>query len=285
MANDRLQDELRNLLKQNFIPEPDKTGGDSCVSEAAADAFKPVDIPLQEQPMTEALNIDFDNEEKKVRAKGEAFMEAMYKFYLDYGLMSKPEYLEQKKKLDGANISNIFGQIQTTKLIMKGLLGELTRGNMNPRLVESYCTLNNQLSDMIKAQANYILFLEESWKKSKIEAIEYNTLASEQSALAQGESKDEVKSLPEPEKKKIEGDYFITSDTKTLMDEIQRDKDMYSDDAHNDRSEYLMDDKETESLTNPMNKDVLIDKYNVDKTLLDDENNVSTLESSIGEMF
>ena len=51
MANDRLQDELRNLLKQNFISEPDKPVGDSCVSEAAADAFKPVDIPLQEQPM------------------------------------------------------------------------------------------------------------------------------------------------------------------------------------------------------------------------------------------
>lgn len=285
MANDRLQDELRNLLKQNFIPESGSGNGDVSVSEAAADAFKPVDIPIEEQQPNPAFNINFDEEEKKMRAKGEAFMDAMYKFYLDYGLMSKPEYLEQKKRLDSANISNIFGQIETTKTIMKGLLGELTRGNMNPRLVESYCTLNNQLSDMIKAQANYVLFLEESWKKSKIEAIEYNNLESEQIAISSGEQQADIKSLPESNQKKMEGDYFITSDTKTLMDEIQRDKELYSEDAMNDRSDYLMNDHEAESLTNPMNKDVLIDKYNVDKTLLDNDDNVARLDSSIGEMF
>lgn len=289
MANDKLQDELRNLLKQGMNSNQGTTSHDSgsfAVSDAAADAFKQAEIPDEEVTRNPILDVDLDAEEKKFRAKGEEFIKSMYKFYLDYGLMSKPEYLENKARLDSINISNIFNQISTTKLIMKGLMGELTRGNMNPRLVESYCTLNNQLSDMIKAQANYVLFLEESYKKSRVEAIEYNNLASEHLALEGGDSPAEaVKSLPES-KKKEDGDFFITSDTRTLMDEIQSDKDIYYEDAVKDRSDYLIDDKEAHNLTNPMDKEQLIDRYGVDQNLIkEDEKDTTSFESSVGGMI
>ena len=286
MSNDKVQDELRKLLQQNFaVASETKNNSDFCVSEATAKAFEAAES--QEDTCSAPwCNVDFEKEESRFKAKGELFIKSMYSFYLDYGLITKPEYLENKAKLDSLNIANIFDQIATTKTIMRGLLGELTRGNMNTRLVESYCTLNSQMSDMIKAQANYVLFLEESYKKSRIEAIEYNNLAAEQISISQGSTESgKIKSLSDGNKKQIDGDYYITSDTKSLMDEIQSDKEMYYDDAKNNRSEYLIDDTSAAKLTNPSGKDVLIEKYNVDKTLIDDNVSDSSFGNSVEFMI
>ena len=279
----KLKKELADLLHQSFPTHAmpvDSDGHDASVVDATPETF---DV-MAESPAN-TTPVDSSIQEKQFRAKAESFIDSMFKFYIKSGLIGKSEYLEAKSNLNSANMTNIFLQIDNTKLIMNRLLSELNSGNLNPRLVESYCTLNSQLSDMIKAQANYVLFLEDTYKKSRVEVIENNNMDAEEFALTEGEnSQSEMKSLPEA-KKKMDGEFYITSDAKSLMDEIQSDKDAYYEDAKNGRSDYLISDEDSKDLINPTNKEELIDKYNVNRALLDEELSTEGFESSIDSII
>jgi DNA-binding ferritin-like protein len=150
--------------------------------------------------------IDFDELDRQFKDKAKNVITSMYDFYHDFGVINESEYVQTKKELDAMNVSNIFFQLKAVKTAIKMIMDEITSGNTHPRMFESLSTLNSQFSDTIKAQANYILFLEESAKKTAMEAAESN-------------GNDAVKQIEESVSRN--SDFYITSNPKNLIKEIQ----------------------------------------------------------------
>jgi hypothetical protein len=83
---------------------------------------------------------------------------------------------------------------------------EINQGNTHPRLFEVFGQLQDKLTAVVKTQANYVLFLEDTYRKMKqeVELIE-NGGDSQQSKSITSRKSDE---------------YYISAGTKNLMKDI-----------------------------------------------------------------
>ena len=184
---------------------------------------------------------DFDELDRQFKEKAKNVIATMYDFYRDFDVLDENEYMKAKKDIDAMNVSNIFFQLKAVKIAIKVIMDEITSGNTHPRMFEAMASLNAQFSDTIKAQANYILFLEESVKKSTTEAAEKN---GDQAV------------------KKIENgisrnsDYYVTSSPKNLIKEIQENNPI--------EATEMPDAKEIGSYNiNPHNKGTLMEEQKI----------------------
>lgn len=124
-------------------------------------------INAQLQEIVQAPPIDFEEMNAKFEARAKEITDSVFKFYLTLGLLDEHDYLVQKKKLDSDNISNIFFLVKTTKFAIEKIMQEINAGSTHARLFEVLGQLQDKLANAIKTQANYVLFLEDSYKKIK----------------------------------------------------------------------------------------------------------------------
>jgi Tfp pilus tip-associated adhesin PilY1 len=185
---------------------------------------------------------DFDELDRSFKDKAKNVITTMYDFYSEFGIINENEYVQTKKDLDSMNISNIFFQLKTVKIAIKVIMEEITSGNTHPRMFEAMASLNGQFSDTIKAQANYILFLEDSVKKTNMEVAEKNGDTAAIKQMETGVSRN--------------AEFYITSSPKNLIKEIQEKNPI--------QASEITDAKPVgEGNINPFNKDILMQENDV----------------------
>ena len=220
----QIKGELEDLLRSYNGPQ-DKE--DDNVDEELAKIAAAPPINFAE------LNAGFERQAKEITS-------SMLKFYSDLGVLDKYEYIKEKQKLDNTSISNIFFQLKTIRMAIERIAEEINQGNTHPRLFEVFGQLQDKLTAVVKTQANYMLFLEDTYKKIKGEIDQNNTETNPQ--------------LPNSPRS---GEYYIGAGTKNMMKEIEVEEiDMETDGRH---------------LTHPSKKaEVMIEK-GVDGTILAEE--------------
>jgi len=204
----QIKSELEDLLR-GYSTGPN--GEDDIVDEQLGEiaAAPPLDFV--------EMNSQFEKQAKDITG-------SMLKFYVDLGVLDKHDYLRQKQNLDNTNIQNIFFQLKTIRMAIEKIAEEINQGNAHPRLFEVFGQLQDKLTTVIKTQANYILFLEDTYKKmhSDIEQKSSGGSGSVTPLLAST------------------SDYYITAGTKNLIKEIT--------------AEEVEDEEDSRHLTHPGRK-------------------------------
>lgn len=141
---------------------------------------------------------DFEEMSSQFTKKAREITDSLFKNFVDLGIFEDNDYAKHKKELDTINISNLFFQLKTLKITIIKVMEEITSGNTHPRLIEVMGQLQDKMAAITKTQANYILFLEETYQKLNRD-VPVNT------------DSQKVGSSPQ------EGQYFITVGTKNVI--------------------------------------------------------------------
>lgn len=185
----QIKGELEDLLRgYSGGPNQEDDNIDEQLSEIAA--APPLDFA--------EMNADFEKQAKNIT-------NSMLKFYVDLGVLEQHDYVRQKQILDNSSIGNILFQLKTIRMAIEKIAEEINQGNTHPRLFEVFGQLQDKLTSVVKTQANYMLFLEDTYRKVKQDI--------EQQAEG-GEGKFN-KALPTGS-----NEYYITAGTKNLIKEI-----------------------------------------------------------------
>jgi hypothetical protein len=186
----QIKNELESLLS-TYTAGPNGESDDDNIDEQLAEiaAAPPLDFV--------EMNYEFEKQAKNIT-------ESMLKFYVDLGVIEKHEYIKQKQILDNSSIGNIFFQLKTIRMAIEKIAEEINQGNTHPRLFEVFGQLQDKLTSVVKTQANYMLFLEDTYKKMN-QDIENRD----------GSGEKQNKSLPAGS-----SEYYITAGTKNLIKEI-----------------------------------------------------------------
>lgn len=144
---------------------------------------------------------DFEAMSDEYTAKAKDITDSLFKNFVDIGIFENNDYARHKKELDTINISNLFFQLRTLKITIMKVMEEIVSGNTHPRLLEVMGQLQDKMANITKMQANYVLFLEDTYKKLNSEAP-----ANPDSA--------HVDSTPG------EGQFFVSVGTKNVMDNL-----------------------------------------------------------------
>jgi hypothetical protein len=190
-----------------------------------------VDNELSETTRPESP-YDFEDMSNQFTVKAREITDSLFKNFVDIGVFEKNDYARHKKELDTINISNLFFQLKTIKITIIKVMEEITSGNTHPRLIEVMGQLQDKMASITKMQANYILFLEET----------YRSLNSSTPANPDSENIDSSSN---------EGQFFITVGTKNVI------KSLPSEDKTGEVSK-------TGSLVDPSNKSELMREHNID---------------------
>ncbi len=145
----QLRDEIQSLLGSLNNEDQGSLVIDNELAEAAAPE-SPYDFEMMSQQFT-----------KKARE----ITNSLFKNFVDLGVFEENDYAKHKKELDTINISNLFFQLKTLKITIIKVMEQITSGNTHPRLIEVMGQLQDKMAAITKTQANYILFLEETYRQ------------------------------------------------------------------------------------------------------------------------
>lgn len=217
-----LKDEIQSLL-ETIKTEPQNN---LVIDEEVSNEIK------RESPY------DFDQMSSQFTKKARDITDSLYKNFVDVGIFEKNDYHKYKKELDTINISNLFFQLKTLKITIMKIMEEITSGNMNSRLIEVMGQLQDKFSAITKMQANYIMFLEDTYKKLNA-APSVNPLSAE------------LSSSP------TEGQFFVTVGTKNVIKNLPTSNGVGS---HHRKG----DAENTGRLVDPSAKSELMREQNID---------------------
>lgn len=240
----KLKDELDSLLRG--FDDTFKSGGNA-TGDAIVDKQIKINTKKGGRPP-----VDMDVIDDQLRSKAKNVISSMFDFYLDFGVIEMPDYLERKKELDTANISSIFLQLSMLKTVLKRVMEDITTGNTTPRVLEAYSTINAQYTEAIKAQANYVLFLEESYKKMRYENDSNPKQIGEGPADKNGRSNIATDS-----------DFYLTNSQKSLVEEVTEKSPVSIDDVKQHRNDSIKNMSGSTRLTDPKNKENLMEELNI----------------------
>jgi hypothetical protein len=156
MSNGKISKENRNILKneiENLLSGISSDNDDMLLDNTLANELK------EESPY------DFEEMSSQFTQKAKDIIDSLFKNFVDIGIFEKNDYAKHKKELDTINISNLFFQLKTLKITIMKVMEEITSGNTHPRLLEVMGQLQDKMASITKTQANYVLFLEDTYKK------------------------------------------------------------------------------------------------------------------------
>jgi hypothetical protein len=218
-----------------------------------------VDDQLSE--INSAPPIDFVEMNKKFEEKAKAITTSLFDFYVDLGVIDRHEYFKHKQALDNANISNIFFQLNTIKMAIEKIAEEINQGNAHPRLFEVFGQLQDKLSAVVKTQANYLLFLEDTYRKAKQE------VETKEGSSTQGQGQLGTSTTAKS------GEYFVTAGTKNLVKAI-------------DVEPLELEESEVRHLTHPAKKIQVMQERGLDDLInAESEEDEDTLADDINDLI
>lgn len=160
-----------------------------------------IDTDLAEELSDNSSIYDFEEMSMTFTDQARSITDSLLKNFVDIGIFEDSDYAKHKKELDTINISNFMFQLKTIKVALIKVMEEIAGGNTHPRLLEVMGGLQDKMASITKMQANYFLFLEETYKKLNSESPV--------------NSKDtKVNSSP------TEGQYFVSVGTKNILDHL-----------------------------------------------------------------
>lgn len=188
-----------------------------------------IDNELAEETRAESP-YDFDEMSKEFTKQAKDITDSLFKNFVDLGVFEKNDYARHKKELDTINISNLFFQLKTLKITIMKIMEEITSGNTHPRLLEVMGQLQDKMANITKTQANYVLFLEDTYKRLNNDAPSNPDTASIESSNNEGQffisvgTKNVIENLPELDEADIEisnsdGSLVDPSNKQTLIKE------------------------------------------------------------------
>jgi hypothetical protein len=145
---------------------------------------------------------DFEEISTQFTKKAKEITDSLFKNYVDIGIFEENDYARHKKEIDTINISNFFFQLKTIKMTIIKVMEEITSGNTHPRLIEVMGQLQDKMAAITKMQANYIIFLEESYQKLNNDKPVNSNFEKISSSSSEGQffvtigTKNMIKSLP-----------------------------------------------------------------------------------------
>lgn len=224
MSKEKLSKDTRKSLKNEI---------ENLLSSISADNEEMIlDTKLADEVRSES-QYDFDQMSDQFTNKAREITDSLFKNFVDLGVFEKNDYARHKKELDTINISNLFFQLKTLKISIMKIMEEIASGNTHPRLLEVMGQLQDKMANITKMQANYILFLEDTYRKLNNDA----PVNPDSSQI---------------ESSTIEGKYFISVGTKNVIQSLP------------DSSE--SDDSESANLIDPNNKLNLLKETDIDET-------------------
>lgn len=185
-SRQHLRDEVRSLL--------------SSIGDQGNQEDMIVDRELADSTRGESSH-DFEEMSRVFTHKAREVTDALFKNFVEIDLFEKNDYAKIKKELDTVNVSNMFFQLKTLKIIIIKVMEEITSGNTAPRLLEVMGQLQDKFANITKMQANYILFLEDSYRSLNSEAPANSDIKKIESSID-------------------EGQYFLTVGTKNLTEKL-----------------------------------------------------------------
>lgn len=159
-----------------------------------------IDSTISEETKRESP-YDFEEMSNQFTKKAREITDSLFKNFVDIGIFEENDYAKHKKELDTINISNLFFQLKTIKITIIKVMEEITSGNTHPRLIEVMGQLQDKMASITKMQANYMIFLEETYQKLNNDK-------------PQNLDSENVDSSPE------EGQFFITIGTKNMTKKL-----------------------------------------------------------------
>lgn len=148
--------------------------------------------------------IDFDEMNAKFKRQANNLTSSLIKYYVDAGLIEREDYHRFKKELDDSSLENILFQIKSLRMAIERIMEDINQGNTHPRLYEVFGQLHDKLANVVKIQANYILFLEDTYRRVKAEIVSSKTDGN-------------VTEMGLHQK----GDYYVTAGTKNIMKSVE----------------------------------------------------------------
>jgi hypothetical protein len=224
MSNNKISKDTRKVLKNEI---------ENLLSSISADNEDMVlDNELANEIKSES-QYDFDQMSEQFTVKAREITDSLFKNFVDLGIFEKNDYARHKKEIDTINISNLFFQLKTLKISIMKIMEEIASGNTHPRLLEVMGQLQDKMANITKMQANYILFLEDTYKKLNNDAP-----ANPDSAQIESST--------------IEGKYFISVGTKNVIQSLPESSES--------------DDSEEANLIDPNNKLNLLKNSDITET-------------------
>lgn len=223
MSAGKLNKENRKMLKneiENLLSGISADNDDMLLDNTLANELR------EESPY------DFEEMSDQFTQKAKDITDSLFKNFVDIGIFEKNDYARHKKELDTINISNLFFQLKTLKITIMKVMEEIASGNTHPRLLEVMGQLQDKMASITKTQANYVLFLEDTYKK-----LNNDVPVNPDSTVVQSNS--------------TEGKFFISVGTKNVIENLPP--------AEFDESNEI--DKE---LIDPRNKSNLLKDKDVD---------------------
>ena len=246
----KLRQELDDLMQgfEETFP-PDKRVG-SGSSDLIGKKIDEIGQPKK------TYDIDMEKLDEQFKAKATQLINSMFDFYLDAGVIDRIEYTKHKRDLDTSNISNMLWQLKTVKITITILMDEITSGNTSPKTISALADMQDRFSEIMRMQANYVMFLEDTYKKMKYEAAE---------SEMDGEQKEQHK-LEAARTEATSSEYFLTANPKELIRQITEVAPL-SDEEHKEMKEQGEDCISGEigtKNTDPKLKEELMNEKNVD---------------------
>lgn len=225
MSTGKLNKETRKELKSEI---------ESLLNNISSDPVEDllIDNDLSNELQRESKH-DFEDMSDKFTQKAKNITDSLFKNFVDIGIFEKNDYAKHKKELDTINISNLFFQLKTLKITVIKIMEEISAGNTHPRLLEVMGQLQDKMANITKMQANYILFLEDTYKKLN----------------------DEYPVNPDDSKvpsKESEGKFFISIGTKNVIENLP------------ETSDPSIKVESSDNLVNPNNKINLMKNNNIE---------------------
>lgn len=195
MADGKISKENRQGLKAEI---------ESLLSTISAEPNEEmrIDNELSMETMSESQH-DFDQISEDFNDKAREMTDALFKNYVDIGIFENSDWARIKKETDTVNISNLFFQLKTIKITIIKVMEEISAGNTHPRLLEVMGQLQDKMASITKMQANYVLFLEDTYKKLNEEIpanpddVDVNSNPNEGQFFVSIGTKDVIENLPE----------------------------------------------------------------------------------------
>lgn len=187
---------------------------------------------------------DFEEMSNQFTKKAREITDSLFKNFVDIGVFEDNDYAKHKKELDTINISNLFFQLKTLKITIIKVMEEITSGNTHPRLIEVMGQLQDKMAAITKMQANYIIFLEETYQKLNRDKPINDDVT-------------KIDSSPQ------EGQFFITVGTKNLVKSLPT------------STQETKTTRLSGNLVNPSKKSELMKENNIEP---DEENNSDFLD-------
>jgi len=166
---------------------------------------------------------DFNDINKQLKNKSLNVINALFDFYNKYNHINKKDkFYMHRMSLDAMNFSNIFYQVKTIKMAINLIMEEMYVSGTDAKLATAMASLQDKFTEAIKAQANYVLFIEDQYKglvlEGEAEAQKVLEAPEGTALIAIGSQTPTEKHIAD------NSEFFLSTSTKDVIKQIRKEE-------------------------------------------------------------